>query len=74
MGDDIATDTKLNRLPPMEKLREGKGRVNRQGPFPKKKEGTRGRGFAFDGDVEEEEGSPDSSEGRSTGKILDVVI
>ena len=74
MTDDIATDTKLTRLPPTEKMRDGRGRMSRPGPYRKKREEKRGQISTFDADVEEESASPDSSEERSSGKILDILI
>jgi len=74
MSDNIATDTKLNRLPPMERLRDGKRRMNRQGPDPRKKEEKGERISALDADFEEKEASPESSGERSSGKIVDIVI
>ena len=74
MSHDIRLYAKMDGLPPLEKMRDSKGRVVRQeSPF-KKKEGKRKQELTADINTEEEEGAIEFPEEKRSGKIVDIVI
>jgi hypothetical protein len=74
MSSDIGFYAKMDGLPPTEKLRDSKGRVLREELPPQKRKGKRKQEVTADIDAEEEDGAIDSSEEKSSGKIVDIII
>jgi len=74
MTDDFWFTTKLDRLPPTEKLTDPKERVVRR-EIPSKKKGKKGeQEIPVEVNQEKEEGTEDSSKDKPSGKIVDIVI
>jgi len=74
MSDDIRLYAKMDGLPPTDKLRDSKGRVEQRELPLKKREGKRKQKLTADIDREEEEVPIGSSEEKHSGKIVDIVI
>ena len=73
MTDDFWFYTKLDRLPPTEKLTDPNERVVRQ-EIPFKKKGKKGGKEIPVVNQEKREGTEDSSKDKHSGNIVDIVI
>ncbi len=74
MSDDIGILSKLDRLPPMEKLGDSKKGMNRQDVPKKSKKKKREEESVPDSPQKEMKEDVDSSEKEPSGKIIDIVI
>jgi len=74
MADDFWFTTKLDRLPPTEKLTDPKERVVRQEIPSKKRRKKGGQEITAEVNQDKEEGREDSSKDKPSGKIVDIVI
>jgi hypothetical protein len=73
MADDFGMFTKLDRLPPLEKMGDSKRRVVQQ-DVPHKKREERPKREESENDQEMEKEPDDPSKKPNSGKILDIVI
>ena len=73
MGDEIGIYSKLDRLPPTEKLGDSKKGMNRQ-DVPKKRKKKKEEESLPDFPQGEKKEEVDSSEKEPSGKIIDIII
>ncbi|MGQ9646418.1 MAG: hypothetical protein ACUVWO_07775 [Thermodesulfobacteriota bacterium] len=74
MSDDFGIDSTLDRLPPTEKLRDSKKRMNHQEVYKKGKRKKRDEESVPNLPQKDPQEDADSSEKEPFGKIIDIVI